>query len=214
MIIRSLNVGRPVTCDYEGKPVETAFFKYPAERPVMLRSLGFEGDAQADLVHHGGPEKAVLLYAFEHYAYWERELGRHAGPAALGENLTVEGFTEEQVCIGDVYAMGGAVVQVCQPRVPCYKTAIRNGVPDMVERILACGYTGIYARVLQEGPVASGDRLHLVRRPTEALTVAQLNHLRYQDKENLAAMQSALQAEGLAQVWQQFLRKRLGLGED
>jgi MOSC domain-containing protein YiiM len=210
VIVRALHVGKAETHTYQGKPVETGFFKDPVEGARFLSKLGFEGDTQVDQVHHGGPDKAALLYALEHYTYWRHELGKNPGPAALGENLTVDGFTETTVCIGDVYRIGGAVVQVCQPRVPCFKTAIRHGVPDMVERITACGYTGIYGRVLTEGPVAAGDEVTLLERRAGAPTVAHLNDLLYRDTKNTAAMQAAIAVEQLADVWKQMLRRRLG----
>jgi len=209
VIVRQVHVGAPETHEFQGKPVETAFFKYPAGGPVMLRTLGFDGDHQVDRVHHGGPEKAALLYPAEHYAHWERELGRSPGPAAMGENLTVEGLTETTVCIGDVYQIGQATVEVCQPRVPCYKTAIRHGVPDMAARVAAAGYTGFYVRVLAEGLVAAGDTISLVNRPDGAPSVAACTHLLFHDRKNKPAIEAVLESKALAEVWRVQLRKLL-----
>lgn len=214
MIIRALNLGRPVVREHEGKPVETGFFKYPAEGSRFLSKLGFEGDGQADLVHHGGPDKAALVYASDHYAYWESELGHPPGPAVLGENLTVDGMTETTVCIGDTYRVGEAVVQVSQTRVPCFKTNVRHGIPDMLDRVVATGYTGFYLRVLTEGRVAAGDRFELISRPEGAPTVAYLHHIMHVDRENRPAIEALLKTEGLAEVWQKWLRNRLGIRED
>jgi MOSC domain-containing protein YiiM len=213
MIIRTLNLGTPATREYLGKPVETGFFKYPVEGPRRLHRLGLEGDGQADLVHHAGPDKAALVYAHEHYAYWEKELGHDPGPAVLGENFTVEGLSEANACIGDIYRVGGALVQVSQPRIPCYKTNIRAGIPDMLERVRACGYTGFYLRVLEEGPVAAGDRFELVRRPKGAPTVSHLNQIMHHEPENRAALEALRNVEGLAEVWRNWVQKLLGSGE-
>jgi MOSC domain-containing protein YiiM len=210
VIVHALYVGGTATHEYQGREVETAFFKYPVEGARLLTKLGFEGDAQADRVHHGGPDKAALLYALEHYDYWRENLGKDPGPSALGENLTVDGFTEENVCIGDIYRVGGAVVQVCQPRVPCYKTAIRRGVPDMMQRVVASGRSGIYVCVLTEGLVQVGDTVELLERPAGAPTAASLNYLLHHDKENKAAAAVAIEIEALAAVWKKVLRMRLG----
>ena len=210
MIVRALNVGETKTYDYEGKQVETAFFKYPVEGALFLTKTGFGPDAQADLVHHGGPDKAALIYSYEHYPYWEKELGHDPGPAVMGENLTVEGLTEAEARIGDVYQIGEATVQICQPRVPCYKTVIRNGLPDMVKRVQNCGYTGFYVRVLTEGKIKAGDSVSLVSRVEGAPTVAELNHTVYHDKENKAVLERLARTEALAPVWKNWLTKLLG----
>lgn len=211
MRVVALNVGPSTTHEYQGRTVTTGFFKYPAEGALHLGTEGFPGDMQADRVHHGGPEKATLLYSREHYAYWEREMGRDPGPAAMGENLTVEGLTEETVCIGDVYRIGGATVQVCQPRIPCFKTVIRHpDMPDMVDRVNATGYSGFYVRVLGEGPVAAGDPITLLERPDGAPTVAFANRIFHHDKENLEGARQLVENPALAKVWKDYLGKRLG----
>lgn len=209
MKIESLSIGHGVVREYEGRQVETAIFKAPVEGSVLLTALGFEGDQQMDRVHHGGPEKAVLFYAQAHYPHWEAFLGRPVAPAVTGENLTVSGMTEETVCIGDVYAVGEAVVQVAQPRVPCYKIGIRNGYPGMQNEVNRTGYSGWYVRVLTEGPVQAGDEIKLMRRLEQTMTVAAANRLMHHDKENLEGARQLLRIEGLAQVWQQVMQRRL-----
>lgn len=210
MIVRSLNVGGPATYQHEGKEVTTAFFKLPVTGPLFLSKTGFPGDKQVDMVHHGGPEKAALLYSQEHSAYWAKELGRHPGPAAMGETLTVAGITEAEARIGDVYRIGEAIVQISQPRVPCYKANIRHGITDMVQRVQACGFTGFYVRVLTEGRINVGDAITLISRIEGNPTVAELNRLVYHDQGNRGALEGFVQAEGLAEVWQNWLRKLLG----
>ena len=209
MIIRSLQMGRIAPHQYDGEEVPTGIFKSPVGGPRWLSRLGFEGDQQADLKHHSGPDKAVLVYAWEHYAYWEKVLGEHPGPAFLGENLTVEGLAEETACIGDVYKMGEALVQVSQPRVPCYKVNIRSGRPDMLKLVVDSLRTGFYLRVLEEGNVTSGDAITLVRRPDGAPTVAWANRIRHRERRNQKALRRLLAAEGLAEAWHRDLERFL-----
>lgn len=116
MEVISLNVGKPVTVDYRGKPLETGIYKLPAEGPVRLHAEGFDGDGQADLVNHGGVNRAVCVYPIEHYTFWEEHLGKQLAYSAFGENITVSGLLETEVCIGDVYEIGTALLQVSQPR--------------------------------------------------------------------------------------------------
>lgn len=157
MEVISLNVGQPVTVGYRGKPLETGIYKQPASGPVRLHAEGFDGDGQADLVNHGGPDKAVCVYPVEHYAYWEEQLDKKLEYSAFGENLTVSGLLETEVCIGDVYEIGSALLQVSQPRFPCFKLSQKHGPADMPAKVLATGYSGFYFRVLCEGAVTAGD---------------------------------------------------------
>ena len=143
----------------------------------MLRTGGFDGDGQGDRQHHGGPDKAVCVYPFDHYAHWEKALGRELAPAAFSENLTVGGIRETGVCVGDVFRVGGAVVQVCQPRVPCDKLARKNGERLLPKWMSATGYTGFYARVLAEGLVEAGAPFELVERHPGGITIADANYV-------------------------------------
>lgn len=170
--IVSLQVGKPRT--YGRRDAETpeerewtsATVKDPVSGKVWLTRTGLEGDGQADIVAHGGPDKAVLVYSAESYPLWHRELGRNMFPyGGFGENWTVTGLTETDVCIGDVFAVADAIVQVSQPRIPCWKQARRWGIPDLVERIQESGRAGWYLRVLQEASVEQGDGLRQLERP-------------------------------------------------
>lgn len=209
MRVRFVNVGKSVTQEYQGREERTAFRKRPVEGPLYLSRLGLTGDEQVG-EGHGGPDKAALIYAYAHYAYWEAFLGRTASPAVLGETLTVDGLTEETACIGDVYQIGEAQVQVSQPRGPCYKIDMVYGRHDMLERVRDTGYSGMYLRVLQEGNVTAGDPVELLRRPAGAPTVAHLNDVRHHDTNNLDAVRRILAAEGLAEAWRRRLQERLG----
>lgn len=208
MRVRFVNVGKAVTQEYQGRLERTAFRKRPAEGPLFLGKVGFAEDEQA-YSGHGGPDKAALVYAFEHYAYWEEFLGRAVSPAVLGETLTVDGLTEEAACVGDVYQIGEAQVQVSQPRGPCYKIDMVHGRDDMFQRVLDTGYSGMYVRVLKEGKITAGDPVELLRRPPEAPSIAYLNHIRHNDQQNLEAVQRILAAEGLAEAWRQRLQERV-----
>lgn len=131
----------------------------------MLRTLNLDGDRQADLRVHGGPERAVMLYAAGHYRLWEAEIGRRLDHGSFGETFTVEGLDEWSACIGDVLEVGQAVIQLTEVRGPCYKVVYRTGVPDMIQRIEASGRSGFYARVLREGVLEAGDQIRLADRP-------------------------------------------------
>lgn len=162
--IVSINVAKPKTVLYKGKEVSTGIFKKPVEHPVYLSFLNFEGDGQANLVHHGGKDKAVCAYSYEHYSYWEKKLGRSLEYGSFGENLTMIGMVEEEVCIGDIFQLGEALVQVSQPRQPCYKLSIKLSVQDLPNQIQNTGFTGFYCRVLQEGWVEKNSPVRLISR--------------------------------------------------
>lgn len=207
MIIRTLSVGRPVPLS--GTNLLSGIYKTPVSGPLHLGRLGLVGDEQADLINHGGPDKAVCVYAVERYPFWERQLGLTLGPSAFGENLTVEGLTEAQVHIGDVYRVGEALVQVAQPRVPCDKVNRKLGHPGVVERIIETGYTGYYLRVLEEGTVQAGDRFVLVERTPEAPTVLFANRIRFHEPANREANELLARTPGIAEAWIDKIRKRL-----
>ncbi|MFZ5815671.1 MAG: MOSC domain-containing protein [Bacillota bacterium] len=208
MTVRYVSVGRPAPL--AGTQVLSAIQKQPLDGPVHLGRLGLEGDQQADLEHHGGPDKAVCVYAYDHYPFWEQELGRTLGPSAFGENLTVEGLPEAAVHIGDIYRLGSALVQVAQPRVPCYKIDRKFGINGVTERIVANGLSGYYLRVLEEGRVQAGDPMVLLERDAQAATVLQANqvfHHRRQDREAMEWLLSATPA--IAQVWKDVMKRRI-----
>ncbi len=150
MKLLSINVGRPRPVPYRDGVVSTGIYKEPVAGRTWLRRLNLDGDGQADLRVHGGEDKAVYAYPFERYAFWSRELRRNdLGYGQFGENLTVEGLLEEQVHIGDVYRIGAALLQVSQPRSPCFKLGVRMGDAAFVARFAAANYTGFYLRVLE-----------------------------------------------------------------
>ena len=171
-IVLSVNLGRPRSIRLLGdRTVRTAIAKEPALGRVRAGRTNLDGDRQADLRVHGGPDKAVYAYDLSGYAHWERELGRPLPYGQFGENLTVEGLPETEVRIDDVYRVGGALLQVSQPRSPCFKLAIHMGRPDFPSAFLASGRTGFYLRVLEEGDVGARDPIALVERDPRALTI-------------------------------------------
>jgi MOSC domain-containing protein YiiM len=209
MKIVSVNIGKPKTVVYNGNEVKTGFYKSPVQELLYLAKLNFEGDGQADLVNHGGVDKAVCVYPYEHYSYWEKELNRVLPAAAFGENLTVVGMPETEVHIGDIFKIGDAVVQLSQPRQPCYKIAGRHDVKDLTLRVQTTGFTGYYFRVLEEGivtPYSSIERLSI--HPSQ-MTVADANEIMYEDKNNKDAIQKLLAIEELSDSWRDRFVKRL-----
>src|SRR4028118_919891 len=185
MKLISVNVGLPREVTWKGKTVTTGIFKEPVSKRVMVRSLNLDGDGQADLTVHGGVDKAVYVYPFEHYDYWRSELPDTELTAGIfGENFTVTGFKEEELNIGDLFQIGSVELMVTQPRLPCYKLGIRFGRSDMVKRFLASRRTGFYFRVLQEGEVGAGDTFELVSQDTNSITVADITQLYVREKNN------------------------------
>lgn len=208
-LVARLNVGLPKPLAYRGKTIPSGFVKSPAAGPLRLSRTGLDGDEQADRKNHGGPEKAVCVYPLEHYLYWEGRLGRILPPAAFGENFSTEGFTESAVCVGDVYRVGSAAVQVSQPRQPCFKLAARHGVPELALWVQETGLTGFYFRVLEEGEVMAGDRIELVDRPNPKATLAEANRLMHRDKQDRLGVERLLAVRELSANWRRTFENRL-----
>ncbi|MFS0783715.1 MOSC domain-containing protein [Bacillus sp. 1P06AnD] len=205
----SINIGKPLLFEYDGKAIETGIFKKPAEGPVFLGTLKFDGDGQADLKHHGGADKAVCAYCYDHYPYWEKELQQKLELGAFGENLTVQGIQEKDVHIGDIFELGEALVQITQPRQPCHKIAKRYDRKDLALSVQNTGYTGFYLRVLKEGFASSKDELILAKKHPEAVTVEFANRLMHHDKDNQAGLERILSIEELSSSWRETFTKRL-----
>ncbi len=214
--LRSLNVGLPAPLAYRGKEVQTGFVKRPIQGEIHLYHTGLAGDGQADLKVHGGPEKAVCVYPSEHYPYWEERLGHGLPTAAFGENFSMEGMTESGVCVGDVFQVGdrGTMVQVSQPRQPCYKLAARHGEKRLALWVQQTGLTGFYFRVLEEGEVAAGDAVRLVERPAPAATVAEANRVMHHDKGDLESAERLLAVRELSSSWRRTFEERLAGGTE
>lgn len=192
----------------------SAIFKRSVSGRVALGALGVDGDAQADLKHHGGKDKAVCCYASEHYSGWRDALGLDAAAfihGAFGENFTLSGMTEEAVCVGDVYAIGTARVQISQPRMPCFKLGRRWERPTLPQDAMNTGRTGFYLRVLETGDVGPGDTMALLERPLPEWTVARLNDAMYVRKDDEALADTLGRLPLLAEAWRSPFRRRAGL---
>ncbi|MBW4503893.1 MAG: MOSC domain-containing protein [Scytonema hyalinum WJT4-NPBG1] len=208
MKLISVNVGLPREVTWKGKTVTTGIFKEPASEGVMVRSLNLDGDRQADLTVHGGLDKAVYVYPFEHYDYWRGELpDTELTPGIFGENFTSTGLREEEVNIGDRFRIGNVTLMVTQPRLPCYKLGIRFGRPDIVKQFLASRRTGFYFRVLQEGEVGAGDTLELLSRDDNNITVADITQLYVREEDNPDLRQRAAQLEALPKSWRDYFQQ-------
>ncbi len=214
MTLKSVNVSMPRQVADDGKTVTTGIFKQGVAGRVMLRRLNLEGDGQADLWGHGGAFRAVYAYSHENYDYWARELRRdNFAIGQFGENFTVEGMLDDQVCVGDVFRIGGALVEVSQPRIPCYKLALKMGIEGFQNTFLKSGRVGFYLRVLEEGEVGAGDDVVLVKRDPRGMGVLQVSDLLYFDKENLEAARQALHIPALAHGWKGSFAQRLAKAE-
>jgi MOSC domain-containing protein YiiM len=157
--------------EIRGEPVLSGINKLPVAGPVMVRTLNIDGDRQADLSVHGGVDKAVYCYPSEHYEAWENELARPLEFGTFGENLTVSGLLEDALHIDDVLIVGNAILQVSQPRFPCFKLGIKLNDPHMVKRFQQSGRSGFYCRVLQEGTIEAGQKMQVIERDGSQPTV-------------------------------------------
>lgn len=210
MKLVSVNVGLPREVTWKGKTVSTGIFKEPVNTRVIVRSLNLDGDGQADLTVHGGVDKAVYVYPFEHYDYWRDQLpDTELTPGIFGENFTVTEVREEELNIGDRFQIGSVELMVTQPRMPCYKLGIRFGRADMVKRFLASRRTGFYFRVLQEGEVVAGDTLTLVSRDENNITVADITQLYTREKNDPELLQRATQLEALPESWREYFQEQI-----
>jgi MOSC domain-containing protein YiiM len=210
MQVVSVNVGLPKEVAWEGRTVMTGIFKESVEGRVAVGRLNLEGDRQADLTVHGGPEKAIYAYPAEYYHFWREQFPEMDLPWGMfGENLTVEGLLDETVHIGDRFQVGSAQVVVTQPRVPCYKLGLKFGRDDILQRFLQSGLTGFYFAVLKEGEVAAGDQITLLQRDEHQVKVADITRLYSEDKYNLNLLRKVVAVEVLAEVWREYFQQRL-----
>ncbi len=210
MKLISLNVARPRLALYKGATVNTGIFKKPVSGRIALRTLDLEGDQQADLSVHGGPYKAVYAYPAQHYEYWRRELPNEDLPWGMfGENFTTEGLDEDEVHVGDRLRIGSATVMVRQPRMPCYKLAVKFQRDDIVERFLLSGRSGFYFSVEQEGEVGVGDSIELAVRNQEGITIAEMNRLFVRERYNHDLLQKAIATAALPESWREYFLPRL-----
>lgn len=210
MKLISIQVGLPREVLWQGRSVTTGIFKEPVTGPVTVRTLDLDGDAQADLSVHGGPDKAVYAYPVEHYEYWRSELpGMKLPYGMFGENLTIEGLLEKEVNIGDRFRIGGAELIVTQPRVPCYKLAIKFGRADILKRFLASRRSGFYFAVLREGEVQAGDEIKRLGRGGNGLSVEDIVRLYAFERDDLETLRRAVGDKMLPESWRGYFQHQL-----
>lgn len=200
MKLLSIHVGKPREVEFEGRTVSTAIFKEIVEGPVKVETLNLEGDGQADLRVHGGARKAVYAYPSEHYTYWKDARKDHNFyPGVFGENLSISGLTESDVCVGDVYQIGSAIFSVTEPRMPCYKLGIRMDDPGFVKEFNDTKRNGFYFQVLQEGTIEAGMEIVKMRDDGHHLSIQNVIDLKTTDQKNLELLQKASTSPSLRQ---------------
>ena len=218
MKLLSVNVALPKEVEINGRPVMTAIYKEAVSGPVWLGKLTLAGDGQADLSVHGGEFQAAYSYPVEHYAHWEKVVAGSGisapAPSAFphgmfGENFTISGATEEDVCIGDVWQIGEARVQVTMPRLPCFKFGHKIGRPQILKDFLHRGHSGFYHRVLQEGNVRAGDAIKLIDRDPHGVTVRQILGMQRLNEGDASSITKALEIDCLPPSLRQELEHRL-----
>jgi len=203
--IISLNVALPQLHSLGGGYVMTAGYKTPVAS-AMLRFHNFEGDRQADLINHGGADKAVCVYPYDHYRYWEEVLGTTLSLGAFSENLTIDGARETEVCIGDIFGIGEALVQVSQPRQPCAKLAGKFKRKDFIGEVVGAGFSGFYVRVVKEGMVKAGDGFQLLTPHPARVTVAFVNEVLYHQRTEAEDIRRVISVKELPASWRKMLK--------
>lgn len=210
----SVNIGLPKNVQWGDKTVYTGIWKTPVDGPVMVRRLNVDGDGQGDLAGHGGEQRAVMVYQTESYEYWKTQLGRDdLQPAHFGENFTVTGLSDREVCIGDRYRIGDAEFEVTQPRVTCFRVGMRLGEPEMPNLLVSHHRPGFYFRVIAEGRVQAGDVIVRTRRGRHEMSVADVDALLYLPDRDIDQLRKSVDVPALSPGWQQSFRDMLTAAE-
>ncbi|MET8537445.1 MOSC and FAD-binding oxidoreductase domain-containing protein [Streptomyces sp. NPDC005065] len=208
--LTAVNVGIPKNVPWHGKTVYTGVYKQPVSGPRMVRQLNIDGDGQGDLGGHGGEQRAVLVYQLDSYRHWAKELARDdLAPGQFGENFTVDGLPDDEVCIGDRYRIAGALFEVTQPRVTCYRVGLRMGEPQMAALLVAHHRPGFYLRVIEEGEVEAGQEIVKVSTGPEAMTVEEIDRVLYLPGHTREQVERALRIPALSPGWQASMRTLL-----
>ena len=209
MKVETVAVGGPRTVPWQGGEVTTSIFKTPVAGPVMARGDNLEGERQSDLRVHGGEFKAVYAYAAEHYDWWRATLTRELEPANFGENLTIQGLDEPDLCIGDVVRVGEAEIEATMPRLPCFKLGIRFGDPLMVKSFAESRRWGVYFRIVKEGRIAAGDPVTFARRDPARLPVYEIARVHVFDRGDTETMRLLAAHPRLDPGWRDWFQERL-----
>lgn len=206
--LKKLSIGLPKKMRYESGEMVTAIHKEEV-KSAYLETNGFRGNDVGDLKHHGGLDRAVCVYPHEHYNFWEEKFGNELPDSPFGENLTVTNMLEHEVCIGDVYQAGEAVIQVTQGRMPCATINKQTNNHRILKQMIDTGYTGYLCRVVKEGEITEDPKIELLERGEGAVSVFQTHKLYYHDKENIAGIKRAIAVDALADRWKHSLVNRL-----
>ncbi|MCA1029408.1 MOSC domain-containing protein [Bacillus timonensis] len=210
LLLKSINIGQVRDFPYEkGKVLHSGINKLPVDGKVYVSSINIEGDEQADLKNHGGPNKAVCAYSYKHYPFWEKSLATQLTPGAFGENFTIDGFNEDEIFIGDIFEVGDVVLQVSLPRMPCYKLGQKLGNKDLPLAIQESGLTGCYFRVLKEGYCTAGEVIKRVNIHPKKISISFVNNVKYKDQHNKEALKTLVDLVELDQNWRDSFHQRL-----
>ena len=208
--ILSVNVGKPKFIHLQDRAIETGIYKLPVAGPAYVTKDGLAGDTQVDRKNHGGPDKAIYVYTEENYRYWATLRGdAHYDYGHFGENLTVIGMADDTVHIGDVFSAGETILQVTQPRVPCFKLGLKFEDPDFVGTFLTSGRTGFYMRVIQEGNINSGDTIQLLSRDIRAVSVSNSMRALIKSPDQRRWIDMVLAVDSLSSAWRDDLSRRI-----
>jgi ferredoxin-NADP reductase/MOSC domain-containing protein YiiM/ferredoxin len=214
-VVVSVNVGLPRNVEWQGKTVRTAVWKEPVAGRVFAGRLNLAGDGQADLAGHGGEQRALMVYQLDSYRYWANHLGRSDFVHGIfGENLTVEGLADSEVCIGDRYRIGGAIFEVSQPRVTCYRLGLRLNYPEMPALVVSHRRPGFYFRVIKEGEIGAGDPIEKIADGRERISVAEIDGLLYSADHPIEALRRATRIPALSPGWQRSMKALLDAAEN
>ena len=208
MEIISTNIGEPVTVEWRGEKVQTGIFKFGVDTPICLGPEDVLNDHVLNRKYHGGVDKACYLYSADHYPYWEKKYSENDWQWGMfGENLTVRGLNESEIRIGDIYRVGGAVIQVSQPRQPCFKLGIRFENQSIVQDFWESSFPGVYVRVIESGNITTGDVMVLIKRNEESLTVGQVFSIFTRNRNDQELIRKAIQEPYLAESCRRDIQK-------
>lgn len=210
MQVKTVNIGKRQTVPWRGKKVETGIYKHPVDGAILLEKEDVAGDHVVDRRYHGGVDKACYLYSADHYPFWESEFPDvDWQPGMMGENVTIEGLSEKRIQIGDIYALGDAIVQVTQPRQPCFKLGIRVGTQKVIKKFVNNPYPGVYVKLIRAGEVKAGDGFELRERLHNSIGLLEVWDLLYKAEFDEDLLEFAVDFQHLADACRESLRKKM-----
>jgi len=212
MHISSVNIGEAKTISWRGKDIQTGIYKYPVKQAIYLGNEDVENDHVIDRRYHGGLDKACYLFSKDHYSFWKEKYPNLDWDYGMfGENLTISSFNENRISIGDIFKIGEAIVQITQPRQPCFKLGVRFGTQKMVKQFVESGHSGAYVRVIKTGNVKKDDEMILQEQMKNSMSLGDIFRLLYDNHASIKDVKKALLIESLAQSCKNDLKKRFNL---